>query len=128
MPVAMRFAVSLMRYRGRPLSRDELANRAPYVGELGIEETHDPTLLRHVRIARLLAPDAPRAPLVLCELLEPSLIAMSPQAFTLSGFERPGDACYAQSWLVRRADHAHTSIGVGAAFRPVTRIVVPDRG
>jgi hypothetical protein len=36
-------------------------------------------------------------------LLDPSLIAMSPLAFTLSGFERLGEQDYAQSWLVRSA-------------------------
>ena len=124
----MRFAVSLMRFRGRPLPRDELANRTPYVGDLRIDEGHDATLLRHLRIARVLAPDAPRAPLVLCELLEPAMIAMSPQAFTLSGFERAGEHCYAQAWLVRWPDEANATVGVGAAFRPVTRIAVPGRG
>ena len=122
----MRFAVSLMLCRGRPLPRHELANRTPFVGELRIGELHDALLLRHVRTARLLAADAPRSPLVLCELLDPAMIAMSPQAFTLSGFQRVGEQCYAQSWLVRSPRQADGALGVGAAFRPVRRIAVPE--
>jgi hypothetical protein len=122
----MRFAVSPMRFRGRSLPRDELANCAPRVGDLRIGEHDEPLLRRHVRVARVLADDGPRPALVLCELVEPMIVAMSPQAFTLSGFERDGDRWYAQSWLVRTLAQAGSAIGVGAAFRPVTRIDVPD--
>ena len=34
------------------------------------------------------------------ELLDVRLMAMSPQAFTLAGFERVAGVEYAQSWLV----------------------------
>ena len=44
---------------------------------------------------------ANRDPDLLPALLDPSLVAMSPLAFTLSGFERVDDRDYAQSWLVR---------------------------
>lgn len=37
------------------------------------------------------------------ELLDVRIIGMSPQAFTLAGFERIEGAEYAQSWLVGRA-------------------------
>ena len=47
--------------------------------------------------ARSAGPDA------LPALYDPVLIAMSPQAFTLAGFERIEGADYAQSWLVAPA-------------------------
>jgi hypothetical protein len=37
-------------------------------------------------------------------LYDPVLIAMSPQAFTLAGFERIDGVDYAQSWLVTAPD------------------------
>ena len=37
------------------------------------------------------------------ELLDVRLMAMSPQAFTLAGFERVAGVEYAQSWLVSDA-------------------------
>jgi hypothetical protein len=97
----MEFAVVPMRFQGRPLPRAELANRSPWIGDLSIEEIRDEQLMRYVRTARVLVLDRPRAADVLGELFEPQIIAMSPQAFTLSGYERVGDQCYAQSWLVR---------------------------
>ena len=36
------------------------------------------------------------------ELLAVTLVAMSPQAFTLTGFERDNGVEYAQSWLVAK--------------------------
>jgi hypothetical protein len=38
--------------------------------------------------------------LEMCEIYVTSSIAMSPLAFTLSGFERIGEQDFAQSWLV----------------------------
>jgi hypothetical protein len=125
--IAMHFAVSLMRFRGRPLPRVELANRAALIGDLTIGEQREGDLGRHLRVARVVATDAHGAPLLLGELLEPGLVAMSPQAFTLAGFERADGRWYAQSWLVRCASHATQAIGVVAAFRPVVRIDVPNR-
>ena len=122
----MRFAVWVMRFKGRPLPRDQLANRAPYVGELRIHDVRDAARRREVRVARLLVPERD-ASLVLCELFEPTMIAMSPQAFTLAGIESSGEASYGQSWLVRWPDGGGVGMGAGGAFRPVTRIVVPDR-
>ena len=51
---------------------------------------------------------------------------MSPQAFTLSGYERVGDQCYAQSWLVREIGDAWSAVGTGRGMRPVQRTQVPD--
>jgi hypothetical protein len=99
----MRFAVVLMRYRGRPVDRYELANRRPFVGDLRIEEVNDETLRRYVRMARLVNVSRPRERDALVTLYDPILIAMSPLAFTLSGFERVGEQDFAQSWLVRFA-------------------------
>jgi hypothetical protein len=61
------------------------------------------TLRRHVRIARLLDPLRPRDPDELPTLYDPVLLAMSPQAFSLTGFERIDGVDYAQSWLVMLA-------------------------
>ena len=81
--------------------------------------------MRYVRIARVLVLDRPREITALAELFEPQIIAMSPQAFTLAGYERVGDQCYAQSWLVRSPRDAWSGIGPGSGFRPVKRIDVP---
>ncbi len=99
----MRFAVVLMRRQGRPIDRCELANRAPLVGDLRIEEVSDETLHRYVRMARLVNVLRPRERDALATLYDPTLIAMSPLAFTLSGFERVGEQDFAQSWLVKFA-------------------------
>ena len=65
------------------------------------------------------------APDVLAELFEPQIVAMSPQAFTLSGIERVGERSYAQSWLVRSVEDTRGVVGAGAGFRPVRRTDVP---
>jgi hypothetical protein len=122
----MRFAVVPMRSRGRPLPRGELANLPPWIGDLRIEEIRDEQLMRYVRTARVLLLDRPRAACVLGELLEPQIIAMSPQAFTLSGYERIDERCYAQSWLVRPATDAWTLVGPGRGMQPVQRIDRPE--
>ena len=75
-----------MRSPSRPLPRATLANRAPWIGDVRVEEIRDEALLRYVRVARVLVLDRPRQVEVLGELFEPQIIAMSPQAFTLSGY------------------------------------------
>jgi hypothetical protein len=85
------------------VDRYELANRAPLVGDLRIEEMSDETLRRYVRMARLVNVLRPRDRDALATLYDPTLIAMSPLAFTLSGFERIREQEFAQSWLVRFA-------------------------
>jgi hypothetical protein len=102
-PYGMCFAVFPMRSHGRPLSRAELANRSPWIGDLRIEELRDQQLMRYVRMARILVLDRPRATEVLGELYEPQIVAMSPQAFTLSGYERVRDHCYAELARARSA-------------------------
>ena len=115
-----------MRVQGRPLSRAELANRPPWIGDLRIEEMRDEQMMRYVRMARVLVLDRPRAIDVLAELYEPQIIAMSPQAFTLSGYERVADRCYAQSWLVREISGAWSAVGPGPGMRPVQPTQAPD--
>jgi len=96
----MRFAVRFLRYRGRVLPWRDVMNQGLRTGDLRVEECLDDELRRYVRTARLVDVDrvvnVARPP----ELLDARLIAMSPQAFTLTGFERDAGAEYAQSWLV----------------------------
>jgi len=99
----MRFAIVPMRRQGRRLDRHELANHQATIGDLRVEEVRDESLGRYVRVARVVDVRRPRDPDLLPALLDPSLVAMSPLAFTLSGFERIGERDYAQSWLVRSA-------------------------
>ena len=101
---AMRFQVVRLRYRGRPLPKREWCNRPPVVGDLRVEQLYDEELLRHVRIARLVSLIRIVGPEQFPTLYDPVLIAMSPQAFTLAGFERVEGVDYAQSWLVKTID------------------------
>lgn len=98
----MLFHVLRMRYRGRPLPRRELSNREHARGDLRVEQIFDEELRRYVRMARLLDPLRPVEPDQLPPLYDPSLVGMSPLAFTLAGFERVDAVDYAQSWLVTR--------------------------
>ena len=54
-------------------------------------------------MARLVNVLRPRERKALATLYDPTLIAMSGLALTLSGFERIGEQDFAQSWLVRFA-------------------------
>ena len=96
----MRFVVRLLRHRGRILPWREVANWVPKRGDLRIEECRDEELRRYVRTARLFDEANVRPSNVLPELLDVRIMAMSPQAFTLTGFERVDGIEYAQSWLV----------------------------
>lgn len=96
----MRFAVLRLRYRGRPLPKREWQARPPAVGDLRVEQLYDEDLLRHLRLARLVDLARAAGPDALPALYDPVLIAMSPQAFTLAGYERIEGADYVQSWLV----------------------------
>jgi hypothetical protein len=95
----MRYAVRLLMTRGRALSRTEIVNQKPIVGELRIEQLEDAARRRSLKLARLIAQDSWRG-LERLTLYEPVIVGMSQQAFTLAGFERAGDVDYAQSWLV----------------------------
>jgi len=99
--MAVRFAVRLLRHRGRVLPWREVVNRPPLVGDLRIEEIRDEELRRYLRTALLsddfsVRPAADRP----C-LFDVHIVGMSPQAFSLTGFERVDGAEYAQSWLVQ---------------------------
>jgi hypothetical protein len=97
----MRFAVRFLRFRGRVLPWREVINRRPYLGDVRIEETRDDELRRYVRTAKLYPDGAGVVALTgLPELFDVRVVAMSQQAFTLSGLEREGAVDYAQSWLV----------------------------
>ena len=98
----MEFAVVRMRCKGRPLPRRDVVNREAEIGDLRVEQLYDETLNRHLRIARLVDPLRPVHVERLPTLHDPVLVAMSPEAFTLAGFERVDGVEYAQSWLVRR--------------------------
>jgi hypothetical protein len=96
----MRFAVRLIRHRGCILPWRDAMNQAPKNGDLRIEECLDEDLRRYVRTARLFDEANVLPSKALPELLDVRLLAMSAQAFTLTGFERAGGVEYAQSWLV----------------------------
>ena len=100
----MRFAVRLLRHRGRVIPWRDVVNRAPRIGDLRIEEIRDDELRRYVRTARLFPDDG----MVLLgtavpELHDVHVIGMSQQAFTLAGLERSDGIELAQSWLVSSA-------------------------
>ena len=104
--VPVEFSVLRLRYKGRPLPQREWTNQEPMLGDLRVEQLYDGTLRRHLRIARVLDPLRPKGPDMLPTLVDPVLLAMSPLAFTLTGFERIDGVDYAQSWLVMPVKHA----------------------
>jgi len=115
----VRFAVRFLRYRGRVLPWRDVMDQGLRTGDLRVEECLDDELRRYVRTARLVDVDrvvnVARPP----ELLDARLVAMSPQAFTLTGFERDAGAEYAQSWLVTEPP------GTAAANRAAGVSVLP---
>ena len=82
------------------MPRHEWQARPAVVGDLRVEQLYDQELLRHLRFARLVDIARAAGPDALPALYDPVLVAMSPQAFTLMGFERIEGAEYAQSWLI----------------------------
>jgi len=96
----MHFTVRFLRHRGRILAWRDVVNQEPRIGDLRIEECLDAELHRYVRMARLFNADSAIYSDRLPKLLDVRLMAMSPQAFTLAGFERIAGVEYAQSWLV----------------------------
>ena len=99
----MDFKIVRLRFKGRPLPKHEWMNRAAARGDLRVEQVFDEELRRYLRVARVVSATRVRDPEELPPLYEPLLIAMSPQAFTLAGFERVDGADFAQSWLVTAA-------------------------
>jgi hypothetical protein len=65
-----------------------------------IQECLDSRLHRYVRAARLFDVSSLLYSDNLPELLDARPMGMSPQAFTLTGFERVAGVEHAQSWLV----------------------------
>lgn len=96
----MRFVVRFLRSRGRILPWRDVMNQTPKYGDLRIEECLDRDLRRYVRAARLFDEGNVLSSNNLPELFDVRLMAMSQQAFTLTGFERADGVEYAQSWLV----------------------------
>ena len=83
-----------------------MTNHKPQISDLRIEECLDDKLHRYVRTAHLFyviySGKVPR-------LLDVRLMAMSPQAFTLTGFERVAGVEYVQSWLVANCARSESS-------------------
>ena len=75
-------------------------NRPAIVGDLRVEARMDDELHRYVKLARFVDLFSVVRSTPERELLDVTLVAMSPQAFTLTGFERESGAEYAQSWFV----------------------------
>ena len=96
----MRFSVLRLRYKGRPLPKHEWLNRPAAIGDLRVEQIYDEELRRYLRMARLVNVGRAKDPDELPPIYEPLLVAMSPAAFSLAGFERVDGADFAQSWLV----------------------------
>lgn len=95
----MRFLVRFLRHKGKVLPWQEVLNQDPRYGDLRIEECMDEQLKRHLRTARLA--DVGRVKHADCPvLMDVHITAMSPQAFTLTGFERVDGVEFVQSWLV----------------------------
>ena len=96
----MRFAVRFLRHQGRVIRWRLVANQPARSATCGSKSGATNELRRYIRAAKLSTDDASRYSATLPELLDVRLISMSPQAFTLTGFERIEGAEYAQSWLV----------------------------
>ena len=96
----MRFQTLRLRYKVRPSPGRELTVRTPVGGYLRGEWVFDDILRREVKFARLVNVVCVIGPDDLPPRFDPTLIAMSAQAFTLSGFERVEGVDHAQSWMV----------------------------
>jgi hypothetical protein len=97
----VRFSVRFLRYRGRILPWRQVINRPALVGDLRIEECRDDDLHRYVKTASLWDERSVLNSADRPHLFDVRIIGMSPQAFTLTGFERVDGVEYAQSWIVR---------------------------
>jgi hypothetical protein len=95
----MRFTVRFLRRRGGLLERREVDNQEPRVGDLRIEQVRDEAFRRYVHTAFLWDVGSV-VPEHRPTLYDVRICGMSPQAFSLTGFERVDGVEYAQSWLV----------------------------
>jgi hypothetical protein len=108
----MRFAVRFLRHRGRMIPLRMVANQPVKIGDLRIEECRDEELHRYVRMAKLFADDTSRYSADLPQLLDVRLISMSPQAFTLAGFERISNA-----WSTGSHGLSHANVATDEGLR-----------
>ena len=74
------------------------------IGDLRIEECRDEDLKRNLRTALLWEGASVLSSESRPRLYDVHIIGMSPQVFTLSGFERIDGVEYMQSWIVGRCD------------------------
>ena len=102
----MRFAVRFLRHRGRILPWRDVANSQPRIGDLRIEQCLDTSLNRSVRTATLYDAESTVYSKDWATLLDVRLMGRSPQAFSLTGFERVAGVEYAQSWHVANCDRS----------------------
>jgi hypothetical protein len=103
----MQFQVTPIRNQGKLCSRWQWSGRA-VIGDLYVTEEKDEELSRTIRVANILDPKS-FAP-ILPPLLDPVLIAVKPDWWTLSGWERQADGhsakaqAFAQSWILIPVD------------------------
>ena len=90
----MRFVVRPMRWHGRRLPWREVINGPSFEGDLRLYELQ--TSKGTIRAATLANPD-PAVRSLLCDLYEPVLTSVSPQAIELRGSERHERECGAYS-------------------------------
>ena len=94
-------------------------NRPAATGDMRVEQIFDDELCRYLRVARVVNVGRVKDPDELPLLYEPLLVAMSPTAFLLAGFERVDGADYAnRGWCRRRVrwvSDARTADSSGAA-------------
>jgi len=99
------------------------------VGDLRIEEVRDEELRRYLRTALLWDENSVRPSQDRPCLFDVHIVGMSPQAFSLSGFERVDGAEYTQSWLVQSCQvrAAARLMGAGACDK-LPRALNPTAG
>jgi hypothetical protein len=108
---SMRFDVYPMRREGRLIPRHAMwAGRVR--GDLFVIEVRDTELNRSVRVATIVANDPHRE--LLPPLLDATLVAVKPDWWTMTGWERSPQAthahtrAYMQSWILIPSDIADT--------------------
>ena len=97
----MRFAIRVLRYRGRVIPWRDVVNRSPKIGDIRIEELRDEDLRRYVRTAKLFPDDG-------TVVFRRSAAGTArrpgnrhePAGIHAGGPRRIGGTDYAQSWLI----------------------------